>query len=172
MLHEINKKTKVEINDAKISFENVYQKDNLSPDLLENIKNADILLLPYDSFKGFSNCFPEQTYLFYSFLKKKAVNEDLLVDIATSDEEYKELELHADVINIAEILIQWTLFPVATGIIAAYLYDLAKQRKNKMNANIKISVEKKGKTKTISFEGDIEEFERAMESIKENIFDE
>lgn len=172
MLHESDTKTKVQIDSAKASFQDIYQKNTLSPDLLQNIKSADILLLPYEDFKGFKSCFPEQTYQFYSFLKKEAEKHNLLVDIGASDEEYQELELHADVVNIAEVLIQWILFPIVTGIITNYLYDLIKQRKKKMNACIKISVEKKGKTKTINFEGDIENFERAMESINENIFDE
>jgi len=172
MLHEGYEKSIVQIYNARLSFDDVYQKDNLSPDLLENIKSADILLLPHEDFKGFKNCFPEQTYQFYSFIKKEAVKHDLSVDIVASDEEYKELELHADVVNISEVLIQWTFFPIVTGMIAAYLYDLVKERKKKLNACIKISVEKKGKTKTINFEGDIENFERAMKSIKENIFDE
>lgn len=137
---------------------------------MENIKSADILLIPHEDFKGCKNCFPEQTYRFYTFLKKETVKHNLSVDIGASDEEYKELELHGDVVNITEVLIQWTVFPVTTGMIAAYLYDIVKQRKRKMNACIKISVEKKGKTKTINFEGDIENFERAMKSIKENIF--
>lgn len=172
MLHESNEKVKVQVHNARLSFEDVYHKDNLSPNLLENIKNADIILLPHENFKGFNNCFPEQTYKFYSFLKKEAVKHDLTVDIGASDEEYKELELHADIVNIAEVLIQWVLFPIVTGMIAAYLYDLVKQRKKKINACIKISVEKKGKTKTINFEGDIENFEKSMKSIKDNIFDE
>lgn len=172
MLHESDENSKVQIYNARVSFVDVYQKDNFSPDLLESIKRADIILLHHEDFKGFKSCFPEQTYQFYSFLKKEAIKHDLSVDIAASDEEYGELELHADVVNISEVLIQWILFPVVTEMIAAYLYDLVKQRKRKMNACIKMSVEKKGKTKTISFEGDIENFERAMKSMKENIFDE
>jgi len=139
---------------------------------LESIQNADILLLPHEDFKGHKNCFPEQTSQFYSFLKKEAVKHDISVDIGASDEDYKELELHADVVNIAEILVQWTLFPIVTGILSTYLYDLVMQRKMKMYVNVKISVENKGKTMTIDFEGDIENFERTMKSIKENIFDE
>lgn len=127
MSHESYGKSKVQIYDARVSFEDVYQKDTLSPDLLEHIKGADILLLPHEDFKGFKNCFPEQTYQFYSFLKKEAAKQDLSVDIGASDEEYKELELHADVVNISEVLIQWTFFPIVTSMIAAYLYDLVKQ---------------------------------------------
>jgi len=172
MLHESEEKSKVEIYNARVGFEDVYHKDYLSPSLLESIQNADILLLPHEDFKGHKNCFPEQTSQFYSFLKKEAVKHDISVDIGASDEDYKELELHADVVNIAEILVQWTLFPIVTGILSTYLYDLVMQRKMKMYVNVKISVENKGKTMTIDFEGDIENFERTMKSIKENIFDE
>jgi len=138
---------------------------------LKKIKAADILLLPYADFRGYQNClFPEQTYQFYTHLMKEAKKQSLTVDLAVSYEDYKEIELHADVVNIADVLIQWVLFPVVTGMISTYLYDLVRQRKKKINANIKISVEKNGKAKTIHFEGDIENFERAMKSIDETIF--
>lgn len=171
MLHESDEKLKVQISDATVSFNDVYQNSNLSSELLEKIKDADILLLPYEDFRGYKNClFPEQTYQFYTHLLKEAVKRSLSVDIGVSDDDYKEIELHADVVNIAEVLIQWVLFPIVTGMISTYLYDLVKQRKKKMNANIKITVEKNGKAKTVSFEGDIENFERAMKSIDETIF--
>jgi len=172
MLHESKEESKVEIYNGKITFNDIYEKNNLPIELIESIKNADILLIPHEDFKGFKDClFPEQTYQFFSYLKKEALKHNLAVDMSVSDDEYKELELHADVVNIAQIIIQWAIFPVVTSMIAAYLYDLVKQRKKKMNANIKISVEQKGKTKTINFEGDIESFERAMKSINENIFE-
>lgn len=171
MLHESNEKSKVRISDASVSFNDVYQNPNLSPELLEKIKAADILLLPYADFRGYKNClFPEQTYQFFSHLTKEAEKQNLSVDIGVSDEDYKEIELHADVVNIADVLIQWVLFPVVTGMISAYLYDLVRQRKKKMNANIKITVEKDGKAKTVNYEGDIENFGRAMKSIDETIF--
>lgn len=172
MLHESNEKSKVEIYSGSVTFKDVYQNDNLPSSILESIRNADIILLPHEDFKGHKNCFPEQTTQFYSFLKKEAIKHDLSVDIGASDEDYKELELHSDVVNICELLIQWALFPIVTGMVSAYLYDLVKQRKMKMNAKVKISVEEKGILKTIDYEGDIENFEKAMKSIKENIFDE
>jgi hypothetical protein len=171
MLHESNEKSKIQISDATVSFNDVYQNSNLPPELLEKIKTADILLLPYEDFREYQNClFPEQTYQFYTHLTKEAEKQHLSVDIGVSDEDYKEIELHADVVNIADVLIQWVLFPVVAGMISAYLYDLVRQRKKKMNANIKITVEKNGKAKTVNFEGDIENFERAMKSIDETIF--
>lgn len=171
MLHERDEKSKIQISDATVSFKNVYQSPNLSPELMEKIKTADILLLPYADFRGYQNTlFPEQTYQFFTHLMKEAENQGLSVDIAISDEDYKEIELHCDVVNIADILIQWVLFPVVTGLISSYLSNLLKQRKKKMKANVKITVEKNGKAKTVSFEGDIESFERAMNSLDETIF--
>lgn len=171
MLHESNEKSKILISDAAISFANVYKSSIFPPELLEKIKSADILLLPYADFRGYQNSlFPEQTYRFYTYLMKEAKKQSLSVDLAISDEDYKEIELHADVVNIADMLIQWVLFPVAINMISSYLYDLVQQRKKKINANIKITVEKNGKAKTVSFEGDIENFEKAMESLDETIF--
>ena len=152
MLHEINEKSKIQISDAPVSFNDVYHNPNMPPELLEKIMAADILILPYADFRGYQNClFPEQTYQFYTHLMKEAEKQSLSVDLAVSDEDYKEIELHADGVNIADILIQWVLFPIVTGMISAYLYDLDRQRKKKMNANVKITVEKNGKAKTVNF---------------------
>lgn len=171
MLHESHEKSKIQISDAITSFVDVYQSPNLSLELLEKIKTADILLLPYVDIRGYQNSlFPEQTYQFLTHLMKEAKKKGLSVDLAISDEDYKEIQLHGDVINIADVLIQWILFPVITNMISSYLYDLVQQRKKKMNANIKITVEKNGKAKTVSYEGDIESFERAMKSLDETIF--
>lgn len=171
MIHESNEKSKIQISDADITFNNVYHNIELQSELLDKIKAANILLLPYEDFRGYHNClFPEQTYQFYTNLMKEAKKQNLSVEILVSDEDYKEIELHADVVNIADILIQWVIFPVVTGMISSYLYELVRQHKKKMNAKIKINVEKNGKTKTVSFEGDIESFERAMKSIDETIF--
>ena len=171
MLHESDKKSEIQISDADISFNVVYQSPNLSPEISEKIITADILLLPYADFKGYQNClFPEQTYQFFAHLMKEAEKQHLTVDLAVSDEDYKELELHADVVNVADILIQWVLFPIVTGMISTYLYSLIQQRKRNINANVKIIVEKDGKSKRVSYEGDIENFERAMKSIDETIF--
>lgn len=171
MLHESNEESKIQISDASISFDDVYQSPDLSPELLEKIKMADIILLPHVDFRGYQKClFPEQTNQFYTHLMKEAEKQNLSVDLVVSDEDYKEIELHADVVNIADVLIQWVLFPIVTGMISAYLYDLVLQRKKKMNANVKITVEKNGKAKTINFDGNIENFEKAMKSIDETIF--
>lgn len=171
MLHKSDEKSKLQISDATVSFVDIYQKTNLSPELLEKIKTADILLLPYADFRGYQNClFPEQTYQFFTHLMKEAKKQSLSVDLAVSDEDYKEIELHADVVNLADIIIQWVLFPVVINMISSYLYDLVQQRKKKMKANIKITVEKSGKARTVNFEGDIESFERAMKNLDETIF--
>jgi len=47
MLHESSEKSKIQISDAPTSFSDVYQNQNLSPELLEKIKAADILILTY-----------------------------------------------------------------------------------------------------------------------------
>lgn len=172
MLHESGEKQEIQIIDSEITFEHVYQGDNIPLELQTEIKNADVLLLPYKDVRGTKGyCFPEQTFEFFDYLKKNAKLQDVGVDICISDEQYKELELHADVLNIAQIIVTCGVLPIVTGIISCYLYDKLKQRKTELNTNVTITVEQKGKSKTIHYDGKAECFESAMKSIQEHIFD-
>lgn len=172
MKHESNEKCKLDISDGIYTFENIFEMPYIPRELMDSIKKSDILLLPYTNFKGREEkFFPEETYKFYDYLIEKGKENGLDSEICISDDEYNELELHADVINIANIIVQWAVFPVLASMVANYLCEKIKQyNKTDINTKVNISVEKNGKSKTIHYEGTIENFESAMKSIDEHIF--
>lgn len=139
--------------------------------MIDTIKKADILILPYEGFRDRSDyLFPEETYKLYDYLKENTLSNSITVEICSSDEEYKELELHADVINIAQIIVNSSAYAIVVGLITNYLYDKLKHyNKKDINANVSITVETNGKSKTIRYEGSIENFESAMKSVDEHI---
>lgn len=173
MKHESYEKSKIEITNG-ILFSEIYQKPYIPLNLIDKIKEADILLLPYEGFRGRTDyLFPEETYKVYEYLLDNIKDTELKLEICSSDEEYRELELHADVINIAHIIVNSTAYAIVIGIITNYLYDKLKDYNKKdvdVNANVNITVESKGKSKSISYEGSIENFERAMKSLDEHMF--
>lgn len=173
MKHESDKIQEVEIEDISLNFDEVYTKQYIPTDHLDDIKKANVLLLPNENFKGNKGYFfPECTEEVYQYLKENE-NDDINFDICSSDEDYKEIELHADVINIPLIIAQWIVIPTLTNMLASYLYDKIKNTfsdSKDVNTNINIIVEKKGKSKMIKYDGSIENFEKAMKNINETIF--
>lgn len=164
-----NSEFKLEIEQVPISFENVYQKENIPLEYLENIKRANILLLPYDKFwDEEEGLFPEETYDFYEYIKNKAEKENLIVDVVVSDDDYKEIEMHSELIRLPMMLVQYIGVPMLVNFISNYVYDKVKKRKSDLQVNI--FVEKDGHTKKVTYEGNIENFERVMETIKESNF--
>lgn len=174
MKHETNKAGELQIIDGLYTFEEIYKKPYCPQDLIENIRKSTILFLPYEDFRDRNDfLFPEQTYELYSFFLENNNNPDMIVDICVSDSEYKELELHSNCINIPHLITQYALLPIVTSMIANFLYEKLRNNNRKaseVSTNIKLTVEKTGKSKTINYEGSIENFEKAMNTIDEHIF--
>ncbi|UJA30557.1 hypothetical protein [Clostridium sporogenes] len=172
MRHESNEKVKLDISDSFYTFEEILEMPYTPNEFLDSIKKSDVLLLPCTNFRDKEGYFfPEETYKFYDYLLEKGKENGLNIEICISNDEYNELELHADVINIAKIFVQWVVFPALTSMLASYLYEKLKHfNRNDINTKVDISVERNGKAKTIHYEGNIENFESAMKSIDEHIF--
>ena len=81
------------------------------------------------------------------------------------------MELHADIVYVATLVVQYTVLPIVTSMIASYLYDKVKsmnKEKDETNTNVHIIVEKNGKSKKVDYEGSIENFEKAMKTVEKN----
>lgn len=173
MIHEIFD-SKIEILDTDITFEKIYNKPYIPNDCNEDIRKADILVIPEEGFRGEKVLFPETTREFLDFIRDE-IPEDLSVDIAISDKDFKKIELHSDAVNVATIIVNSLFFNVACGIIAAFLYDLAKKHLKKpeeLSAKIKIITEetKSKKSKMITYEGPISEVKEALEQASKELF--
>ena len=86
---------------------------------------------------------------------------------------FRSICLYADIVYVATLIVQYAVFPVVTGMIASYLYDKVKsmnKEKNETNTDVHIIVEKNGKSKKVDYEGSIENFEKAMQTIEKTIF--
>ncbi|MFD0672651.1 hypothetical protein [Cohnella sp. GCM10027633] len=172
MIHESKEVSKVEINDVNITFQDVFEKPYFPKEYTEEMKNANALILPYD--EGFRDhehpLFPEQTGEFYHYVKDASKGTDVNFDICATDEQFQELELHSDLINIPNIIMTIFAFPIVTGLITNYLYDKLKSRRNGLKVKVDLIVETKGKSKRISYEGDADKFESTIKAI--NLLDE
>lgn len=170
---ENNKKANFEISDYPYLFKDIYKMD-YTPKDLPSIKKADILLLPRENFRDFNGyLFPEETRSFFNYLKENALEKNTNVEICISDEEYKELELHADLITLATVFVTAFAFPVLVNLTSSYLENKFKHSyEDNQKVKIKINVEKNNSSKSIDYEGPVKEFKSTMESIYENILKE
>lgn len=173
MKHESDIEKMIDVIDTELSFESVYKKEYMPREYEDEIKSANVLLIPNENFRGKQGLFfPECTDELLDFMKEQE-NENVKVDICISDEDFKKLELHADIVYIATMIVQWAVLPITTSIIAAYLYDkLNKSNKSpkETNTDVNVIVEKNGKSKMVHYQGSIENFEKTMKTIDETIF--
>lgn len=137
------------IEETEISFEKVYQQPWFPEELADQVKKANCLIVPNNLYVENSDglLFPETTTEFYRFLIAEH-NNDFIADIAVNDSDYKKLELHSSVIEIATLVVEYLVLPVIVNMISNFLYDAVKRRRKRpdeMQAQIKIIVEKSHK---------------------------
>lgn len=161
------------INKIEFDIDDIYKKPYIPSDKLKSIKNADVLLVPFEGYKDTNEpLFPEDTDRFYQYLKKSGQKAELCI----SDNHFETLGLHSDLIEIATIVTNEFVVPVLLGLISSYLYDAVKslfKKKNEVDSRIKLIVkkEKKNETVEVTFEGTVEEFGESIEKIKEEVLD-
>lgn len=174
MKHEI-KETVFNIVDTEITFEDIYNKPYISQEYIDEIKNADILLIPEENFRDEGDVlFPETTREFLDFLREE-IPQELTVDIAVDDGGFNKIELHSDAVIVATIIVKSAAFNIACGMIASFLYDLAKKYLKKpedLSAKVKIISEetKTKKSKMITFEGPVSGIKDTLEQASKDLF--
>ncbi|OES45384.1 hypothetical protein [Domibacillus iocasae] len=171
MLHESNENNKLTIEETDITFDTIYSKPYFPNEYEQEIKQANLLLIPYPSFRDFDKpVFPEETQRFLDFLKEQQ-NESLKPDIVISDDEYRELELHADLVTLPLLILDKVVVPLVVGLITSYIYEKKRVRKTELKLKVTMTVVDGEKSKTLSYEGDADQFENTVQAAKENFYD-
>lgn len=174
MMHEIFD-TKLEVLDSDITFEKIYEKEYIPVEYMDDIKKANFLIIPNEEFRN-EKCtlFPETTRQFFEFIKESS-EKNIIPDIAISDEDFQQIELHSAVVEVATVIVQWLVFPVAANLISTFLYDLAKKYHRKpeeTSTKVKIITEetKTKKSKVITYEGPISGVKEALSQASKDFF--
>lgn len=169
MIHESDKVNDLVITESDLNFQNIYSKPYFPKDLEEELKKANLLLLPYEGFKNTKGpVFPEQTMEFYRFIKNYDSN-DLLGDICVSDEDFAELELHADLITLSNMIVTAGVLPIVIGLITNYLDRKIQERDRNIDVKVKINITvvDGDKSKSVSYEGNANKFEETIKAAKD-----
>lgn len=165
----------IKIYDTDISFEQIYNKDYIPKDYIEEIKKANLLILPYESFRDEGEIlFPETTRDFFEYIKENT-EDNIVADIAISDENFQLIELHSAVIEVATLIVQFLVLPVATSMIASFLYELVKKHHRKpedTSAKVQIIAEETAtkKSKIILYEGPVSGIKDALDQATKDLF--
>lgn len=132
----------------------------------DELLKADILLVPSEGYKNTSDpVFPVNTEGFLRFVREHLPKDSLSVDIAISNDQYKELALHSGVlITIATAIATVGLAPLVVNIVTEYIKPRFNSGHKKTTIRFKL-IEENQTTKQnrmISYEGPPETFESMM----------
>lgn len=164
MKNESNKVNELVITESDLNFESIYGKPYFPKEYEEDLKKANLLLVPYDGFRDNQNpVFPEETMQFYEFIKEYNDGE-LIGDICISDDNYLELELHADLVYLANMVLENVIFPVAIQLISNYIEGKLQKSKTDLKIKVNITVVDGETSKNISYEGDADKFEDTIKA--------
>lgn len=174
MKHEIFG-TVLNIADTDITFESIYCKTYIPTEYMDDIKRANFLIIPNENFRDEGDVlFPETTREFLDFIRD-ANTEEVVADIAISDEAFQRIELHSAAIEVATIIVESALFDIAIGLIGSFLYDLLKKYHRKAeetSAKVKIITEETAtkKSKMITYEGPVSGVEDTLKQAAKDLF--
>lgn len=162
----------ISISESNITFEEIYNKPYCPKEYIEEIKKANILIIPNENiYQNENPLFPETTEDFLDFIKDSA-EDGIVVDIAVSDDNFKYLELHsAAVIEIATIIVKMVCLPIALNLISSFIYNLiSKYHRNAedTNARFKIISEETStkKSKIIEYNGPVSEIKELQKIVE------
>lgn len=168
MLHESHKTKQIIVKDVNITFSDVYDKPYFPKQHEEEIKKANFIILPFEGIKNLDKpVFPEETMSFFQFVKEYE-DTDLIGDICISDNEYQELELHSDLITLPLLLLDKAILPIVIGMITHYLTQKQDARKRSIKVKVDMTVVDGDKSKSLSYEGDVDNFEETVKTANEN----
>lgn len=137
------------------------------------VERATIVVLPDPGFGEYVGpVFPQGTVDFFHFLRERAPT-SVSVALAGEDADHKEVVLHADVVRLATILVEYGVAPIATSLVAAYLKDWLGSRFDSAEARTSIVVSRKEpgveQTLRISYAGPARNAEQALRDAIQNL---
>lgn len=157
MEHETNGKI-CETSESTISFGSVLADSKLPNDILADIQQSNLLLIPYTNFRGKDGVFfPETTTEFFDYLQENSPA-NVIPDIMASDEDYSKLELHSALVTVASFIVTAVALPIAVNLVSDFLHDLCQKHSRKpdeLSAEVNIYVDMKDKSTKITYKGPV-----------------
>jgi hypothetical protein len=158
----------IDIKKSDITFDKVYN-DEYSPRDVE-FRKANCLILPYKNFRdGVDYCFSEyaQEVLQYS---KENPCDDIIMDIAATDENYKVIEMHSVLLQIGIFVASSIILPSVINLVTSYAYDKIKQlhhKKEDVEVRVTyISILPDGTSRALNYVGPADKIEEITQRLE------
>jgi hypothetical protein len=133
--------------------------EQAAPALANDLKGKNILLLPSH---GTEDAFYAGSLDTLDYLNDNGLG----ADIYSTDEEYKELNLHGADLWLGTFIFKSIIIPVFCGVISSYIYDKLKAKPDD-KISLKFIIEKKDKSSaTVSYDGKVEGVEKALDAVR------
>ncbi|MFC1580871.1 hypothetical protein ACFL4N_08165 [Thermodesulfobacteriota bacterium] len=151
-------KENFQVEDEALTFKELVSA--APEEIADALKDKDVVILPSH---GTKDVFYSGSLDTLDYLNENKIN----TDIYTTDEEYKELALHGDDIWLGTFFIKNFVIPIFCSVIASFIYQKLKSKSGD-KISLKFIVEKKnGKTASVSFDGKVEDLNKALDAVKE-----
>ena len=166
MKHESDKTNDIKILKDETTFQSIYSKSYYPQELSEPLETINLLLIPMENFRDVTNpVFPEQTMDFFEFIKSNSP-EAIVSEIAISDDDYKELELHADLVVLTTMVVEAIVFPLVVDLISNYIDQKIIRSSPSSKIKVNIKVVKGDNSIDVAYEGDADKFKQTIEGAK------
>ena len=166
----------IRVSDTDITFEQIYSKKYIPLEYIDEIKKANLLIIPNENFRDEGDIlFPETTRELFDYIRDHIDDDSIVADIAVSDEDFKRIELHSAVIDVAKVIVTSGILPIVTSMIASFLFELVKKHRRRpedTSAKVTIITEetRSKKSKIITYEGPVSGIEDALKQASKDLF--
>ncbi len=161
------------VADVELRFADVYQKPYFSQTYAEEVKKANLLILPSEQIReGLEPVFPEITSDFFRYLKASAP-EGVIVDIAVDDENFRKLAMHSSPVALATLLIREEILEETVLLVTGFLSFIAEKNlryEDEMDTFVNIIVESDTRCRKIMFSGRVSECKDALNNAVKKVF--
>jgi hypothetical protein len=159
---------KIEIKETTQALDYWLSQPYLSGDVRKNLANAKVILVPEEGFRDRDvRVFPVGTEEFFNELREK-LPDDLLLEIAIKDDDYKEVALHSAVLILGGLVVTGVtlvVLPVLVNVVSEYVNRRLYSDKDRAEAIVRweLTVVDGSRAAKISNEGPAIDFQSEME---------
>lgn len=136
-------------------------------ELKVSLERASVLVLPWEGFGDHrSPVFPVGTEDFLVAMKR-GLEPAVVVDICTTDEDYKELALHSETLRLATLIVTYAALPLVLNVLGNYVWaKLGGVKRGEVKSEIFVT-KNDGTTMRLNYEGPANGFIKAVQSAPE-----
>ncbi|MGI9953508.1 hypothetical protein V3F56_14230 [Moorellaceae bacterium AZ2] len=152
---------------SPVNFDHVIQTFTGDVDFQKQLMQANVVILPRMGVLHYTApVFEADTRELYRYLRAHS-SDKLKVEVAIRDEDYAELVVHADILELGKFLVKTFVAPLLVNILANYVSEKLKYRSTKENRETTVRVEliltnDDGSSMSFKYDGPATTFEKEL----------